>query len=196
MAACSSSRQDVIGRFLIAFARAPHYSVFRPAAARATHFEQHAVRIFNRESNLEQHIMHSVALPVLLLIGLASCPVLAAVPAADPGEAGVRAVENGWSKAFVTGDAAYLDALLDPAYVSVGTRGEGRSKADIIAMAKAYGSAHPGAQATPLSPTATIDVRGTAAIVVHHGQGDTSVDIFHYTDKRWRAWYSQHTAKN
>ncbi|WP_116994563.1 MULTISPECIES: nuclear transport factor 2 family protein [unclassified Duganella] len=139
--------------------------------------------------------MKTYALSVLLLAGLASPGVFAAVPGAAPGEAGVREVENGWSKAFVTGDTAYLDALLDPAYVSVGTQGVARPKADIIAMAKAYGAAHPGAQATPLLPTAKIDVKGTAAIVIHSGKGDTSIDVFHYSDGRWRAWYSQHTAR-
>ncbi|MES2127465.1 MAG: nuclear transport factor 2 family protein [Pseudomonadota bacterium] len=134
--------------------------------------------------------MKAFILAALALSGLAS----AAVPGADPGEAGVREVENGWSKAFISGDAAYLDALLDPAYVSVGTRGLARPKAEIIAVAKAYGAAHPGAQATPLAPTAQIDIKGSAAIVIHHSATDTSVDVFHYTNGRWRAWYSQHTA--
>ncbi|MES2148345.1 MAG: nuclear transport factor 2 family protein [Pseudomonadota bacterium] len=138
--------------------------------------------------------MTAFTLSVLLLISFTSNSVLAAVPGADPGEAGVREVENGWNKAFVTGDAVYLDALLDPAYVSVGTKGEARPKADIIAMAKSYGAAHPGVQATSLLPTAKIDIKGSAAIVIHRGTGDTSVDVFHYTEGRWRAWYSQHTA--
>ncbi|MEO8505707.1 MAG: hypothetical protein ABI609_17555, partial [Acidobacteriota bacterium] len=56
---------------------------------------------------------------------------MAAVPGADPGDLGLREVEDGWSKAFVTGDSAYLEALLDPAYVSVSAQGDGRTKADI-----------------------------------------------------------------
>ncbi len=132
----------------------------------------------------------------MFLICCVTSSVHAAVPGTDPGEAGVREVENGWSKAFVTDDAAYLEALLDPAYVSVGTSGAARPKADIIAMAKAYGAAHPGETAPALSPSAKIDVRGSAAIVVHRSKGETSVDVFHYTDGRWRAWYSQHTTRN
>jgi hypothetical protein len=134
------------------------------------------------------------ALAVSFLIGFASGNVRAADPGANPGEAGVRDVEDGWSKAFVTGDAAYLGALLDPAYISVGSNGNARPKADIIALASAYAADNPGAQATSLPPTSKIEVKGTAAIVTHHGKNDTSVDVFYYSQGRWRAWYSQHTA--
>jgi Domain of unknown function (DUF4440) len=137
--------------------------------------------------------MKALALSVVLSIALASGSVLAANPAADPGEAGVRDVENGWSKAFVAGDAAYLDALLDPSYVSVGTKGTPRSKAEIIGLARAYAAQHPGTQPTPLPPTSTIAVKGTAAVVTHHGDSETSVDVFYYADGHWTAWYSQHT---
>jgi hypothetical protein len=138
--------------------------------------------------------MKGFALAIAFLIGFASVNVSAAVPGADPGEAGVRDVEDGWSHAFVTGDAAYLDALLDPAYISVGSNGNARPKAEIIAMARAYAAQHPGTQATPLPPTSKIEVRGSAAVVTHHGNNDTSVDVFYYADGRWRAWYSQHTS--
>lgn len=46
---------------------------------------------------------------------------------------------------------------------------------------------------TPLSPTSTIRVIGDAAIVRHHGDNDTSVDVFYFRDGRWHAWYSQHS---
>ena len=39
----------------------------------------------------------------------------------------VRQTENGWSEAFVTGDRSFLEALLAPEYVSVGTTGEAGS---------------------------------------------------------------------
>ena len=135
-----------------------------------------------------------LTLAVLLSIHIACRAALAAVPGANPGDLGVREVEDGWSRAFVTGDAAYLEALLDPAYVSVNTQGVARPKADIIALASAYAKAHPGSSATPLPPTSTIDVKGTAALVVHHGKDGISVDVFHYTSGHWIAWYSQHTA--
>ncbi len=108
--------------------------------------------------------------------------------------AALRTVENGWSQAFVTGDGAYLDALLDPAYVSVGTGGAAHDKAAIIAAAKGYAANHPGAHADPMPPSSTIDIRGAAAVVRHTGPTDTSVDVFYFRGGRWRAWYSQHTA--
>ena len=138
--------------------------------------------------------MKRFALSHLFLLGFAFGNVSAAVPGADPGVPGVREVEEGWSKAFVTGDGAYLDALLDSAYVSVGTHGNVRPKADIIAMATRYAVEHPGSQTAPLPPTSKIEVKGSAAIVTHHSEIDTSVDVFYYADGRWRAWYSQHTA--
>jgi hypothetical protein len=138
--------------------------------------------------------MKPFALSNLFLLGFAFSNVLAAVPGADPGVSGVRDVENGWSKAFVTGDAAYLDALLDPTYISVGTHGNARPKTEIIAMATRYAAEHPSSPATPLPPTSMIEVKGSTAIVTHHGENDTSVDVFFYADGRWRAWYSQHTA--
>jgi hypothetical protein len=115
--------------------------------------------------------------------------------AADrPDAAGVREVENRWSEAFVTGDASTLDGLLDPAYVSVGVSGAARRKAEIISLARQYAARNPGVHATPLPGTSTISVIGGAAIVVHRGAADTSVDVFHFDGGRWHAWYSQHTA--
>ncbi|RDI98025.1 nuclear transport factor 2 family protein [Dyella solisilvae] len=113
----------------------------------------------------------------------------------DPGEAGVRAAENAWSRAFITGDARFLDGLLDPAYVSVGTNGSPRPKADIIAAAKRFAEQHPGAPVQPLPPTSTISIKGSSAVVTHHGEKETSVDVFYYSDGSWHAWYSQHTTR-
>ena len=115
-------------------------------------------------------------------------------PASRPDAEGVRAVENAWSEAFVTGDAAFLDTLLDPQYVSVNQAGVPRPKAAIIAAARAYAAAHPGSHADPMSATSQIDVRGRAAVVTHRGATDRSVDMFYYARGSWHAWYSQHTA--
>lgn len=130
----------------------------------------------------------------ILLIGVVCGQAPAETPNMDPGEAGVREVEHGWSRAFMIGDAAYLDALLDPSYVSVNGKGVARTKAQIIALAKQYAAEHPGIQAPPLSPTSIVQVKGAAAIVTHRNDKDTSVDVFYYVDGRWRAWFSQHTS--
>ena len=113
--------------------------------------------------------------------------------AASPDQAGVRDAENRWSEAFMTGDAATLDALLDSGYVSIGGNGQAHPKAVIIRFATEYAKAHPGQHAKPLPPTSTIRVIGNAAVVQHHSPEAASVDVFYFRDGRWHAWYSQHT---
>jgi Domain of unknown function (DUF4440) len=114
---------------------------------------------------------------------------------AGPNEAGVREAENAWSRAFVTGDTALLDRLLDPAYVSVNANGAPRSKAEILDAAARFAAQHPNTPTQPLPPTSTISVKGESAVVTHHAEKETSVDIFYYSQGRWHAWYSQHTAR-
>ncbi len=108
-------------------------------------------------------------------------------------ENSVRDVETKWSEAFVTGDATYLDQLLDSYYVSVGSTGQAHEKSKIIDMAKAYAVKHPGEHADKLPSTSTIRVIGKTAVVQHRGKTETSVDVFYYSEGRWHAWYSQHT---
>ena len=108
-------------------------------------------------------------------------------------EAGVRDAENRWSEAFMEGDAATLDTLLDADYISTGTNGKARDKAQIIKLAQDFAKAHPGQHASPLAPTSSIRVIGNAAVVQHRNSADTSVDVFYFRDGRWHAWYSQHT---
>lgn len=105
--------------------------------------------------------------------------------------AGVQAVEDHWSKAFVGGDAAYLDHLLAPDYVSVNPKGVPRPKADIIALAKKYAATNPAP--LPPRPQSPVSVQGDTAIVRHRSAEDVSVDIFYYRGGAWHAWYSQHT---
>lgn len=107
--------------------------------------------------------------------------------------AGVREAENRWSEAFITGDTAALDRLLDADYVSVNATGHARTKAEILQLASSYAKAHPGDHARPLSPASTIRVIGDSAVVQHHGDTDRSVDVFYFRDGRWHAWYSQHS---
>jgi hypothetical protein len=112
-------------------------------------------------------------------------------PEAQRNEAGVRAVEAHWLRAFLSGDEAYLQALLDQDYVSVGQAGAPHAKAQIIALAKKIAASQPKPM-RPLPP-ARIVVRGDAAVVTNSSGGDTSVDVFYWRGGRWHAWYSQHT---
>ena len=109
-------------------------------------------------------------------------------------EAAIRQVEARWSEAFISGDTAALGALLDPAYVSVSTRGQVRQKAEIIALARAYAAKHPGEHAMPLAANSQVRVMGKSALVLHRSPNEVSVDVFYHDGQNWRAWYSQHTA--
>ena len=108
-------------------------------------------------------------------------------------EAGIRAIEAHWVRAFLTGDEAYLGSLLDADYVSVNTRGVPRAKADIIALANSIAAKGP-QTIPPPSPNMKIVVHGDAAIVTDAGIDQVSVDVFHYANGAWHAWYSQHTS--
>jgi hypothetical protein len=125
---------------------------------------------------------------LLAVVGSANA---ADAPETERSVEGVRAVEAHWQKAFLGGDAAYLETLLDPAYVSVGHAGNARPKAEIIALAKRIAEKRMSPQ--PPDHPAQIVVRDDAAIVTDSTSGDTSVDVFYYADGRWHAWYSQHT---
>ncbi|HEY3519593.1 MAG TPA: DUF4440 domain-containing protein [Rhodanobacteraceae bacterium] len=130
----------------------------------------------------------------LIAFACANCLTFtSAMAATRPDQAGVRAAENRWSEAFVTGDSAALDDLLDADYVSVGATGESRPKTEIIRLAAQYAKTHPGQHAQPLPATSTIRVIGDAAVVQHHRPDENSVDVFYFRGGRWRAWYSQHT---
>lgn len=107
-------------------------------------------------------------------------------------EAGIKAVETHWVRAFLTGDEAFLNVLLDADYVSVNTKGIPRPKTDIIALAKSIAAKGP-QTIPPPSPNMKIAVHGDAAIVTDAAFGQVSVDVFHYANGAWHAWYSQHT---
>ncbi|HJU26205.1 MAG TPA: nuclear transport factor 2 family protein [Rhodanobacteraceae bacterium] len=128
-----------------------------------------------------------------VLMSAGALALAATHPAVAADDSGVRGAENRWSEAYVTGDAATLDDLLDADYVSVNAKGKPRPKAEIIQAAKEYATAHPGQHANPLPPTSTIHVIGDAAVVQHHAPQENSVDVFYFRDGKWHAWYSQHT---
>src|ERR1700756_3283258 len=109
-----------------------------------------------RESALE--ISMTFAALILAVSAGAETPPALSVDA-------LRAVENLWSQAFVTGNAAYLDQLLEPGYVSVGASGAPHDKAAVIEAAKRYAAQHPGATAGPMAPSSTIEIKGASAIV-------------------------------
>lgn len=128
---------------------------------------------------------------IACMLAVLSSAHAAQAPETERSVDGVRTVEAHWQRAFLGGDTAYLDALLDPAYVSVGHAGNARPKAEIIALAQKIAEKKLSPQ--PPEHPATIVVRDNAAIVTDSTSGDTSVDVFYYAGGRWHAWYSQHT---
>jgi hypothetical protein len=125
---------------------------------------------------------------------LAATLLLAASPAAIERQqtvAGVQATEDHWSEAFVSGDEAYLSALLDPAYVSINRTGKARPRADIIALSRKV-AAMPRQAYPKVAPH--IELRGDTAVASFQGKDETSVDVFYWKGGTWRALYSQHTA--
>jgi hypothetical protein len=151
----------------------------------------------------------------VVLAAFATCVLVAPAhsqqsssPAADETrrtEAGVIATDNHWSLAEETGDTAYLDEMLLPAYRSVNDDGTAYSKAQILAGAAkrkgtdlataqnklaAYRSQHPYGTSVVIHDNTAIasfydPARGAQ-------KGVKSSDIFVYVDGRWHALYSQH----
>lgn len=134
--------------------------------------------------------MRASTFALLLPMLAAGAPALAADAEHQKSAAGVQAVEDHWSAAFIGGDEAYLGRLLDDAYVSVGGTGKARPKSDIIALARKV-AAMP--RKTYPKPQNQISLRGDAAIVTFAGKTESSVDVFYWRRGAWHAWYSQHT---
>ena len=135
--------------------------------------------------------MRLPALLTAVLTAAAAVPALAAEVERQKTAAGVQATEDHWSAAFVGGDEAYLNSLLDDAYLSVSSSGKARPKAEIIALARKVAAMPKQAYDKPQSH---IDVRGDTAIVTFAGKTDVSVDVFQWRAGAWHAWYSQRTS--
>lgn len=133
-----------------------------------------------------------MSLSFVFLLVLGCIPMTLSANETEKSEAGVRAVEARWTHAFLSGDEVFLNHLLDDDYVSINLNGVARPKAAIIALARKIAAA-PSRPAETASDS-KITIVGDAAIVVDMQPDQVSVDVFHYTDGAWHAWYSQHTA--
>ena len=141
--------------------------------------------------------------------------LVAAIPAhawdlAPPGaneheqsEVGVRATEDHWSLAEVTGQTDWLESMLLPGYRSVDANGSAHSKERIVAgAAKNKGSTDGKAKLDAYMkehPSGTsVVVHGNIAVVSFYDlslgpdKGVKSSDIFLYEGGAWHAAYSQH----
>ena len=141
--------------------------------------------------------------------------LVAAIPAhawdlAPPGaneheqsEAGVRATEDHWSLAELTGQTDWLESMLMPGYRSVDSNGTAHSKERIVAgAAKNKGSTDGKAKLDAYMkdhPSGTsVVVHGNIAVVSFYDlslgpdKGVKSSDVFLYEGGAWHAAYSQH----
>jgi len=153
--------------------------------------------------------------PAFCLLTMFALAVGAAAPAyagnlAPPGaneheqsEAGVRATEDHWSLAEMTGQTDWLESMLMPGYRTVDTHGVAHSKERVVAgAAKNKGSTDGQAKLDAYlkeHPTGTsVVVHGTVAVVSFYDpalgpdNGVRSSDIFVYEGGAWHAAYSQH----
>jgi hypothetical protein len=141
---------------------------------------------------------------VLMIMSLAAPPALAAEPRT---QAAVIAADEAWGDAEIAGNAAFVDQLLLPGYVSIGADGKVTSKATIVAGARgrteearaklsdqvaAWMKAHP-MRAEVMIADDTAILKWVSA-KPGAGGAVSSCDIFVYQDGRWRAIYSQHSS--
>lgn len=145
---------------------------------------------------------HPFALAIITL-ALAGPVHAASVDETAHSAAAVKAVDQHWLDAELDGDTAYLQALLLPAYRSVGADGVVHPRQAILTHAaanrgsdrqrrkvEAWIKAHPSARRVVL--------QGDTAILWFYDpalgpdRGVRSADVFVYVDGHWRALYSQH----
>lgn len=112
--------------------------------------------------------------------------------ASDPRTA-ILDAEDGWNRAAATGDAAFLEALLAPEYVSISVNGSAHTKQQLVSSAKRRTGQNPNWKAPPPNPTVTIDLMGDVAIVHYRAATSLGIDVFNRRAGHWVAVYSQHT---
>ncbi|MGY4399117.1 hypothetical protein ACVWZA_004330 [Sphingomonas sp. UYAg733] len=146
---------------------------------------------------------------LFILASLVAMPMANAAPKTgmEPHTAAaVLAADKAWSEAEERGDAAYVDWLLLPGYVSIGHDGTPHTRLAIVEGARkraqgdvgdraskivAWRLAHPYRSEVKLfGDTAVVSFLSTKA---GSGEPVNSSDIFVYRGGHWHAIYSQHS---
>jgi len=124
-------------------------------------------------------------------------------------EAAVMAVDEHWSIAEMTGNAAWLTAMLMPDYRSVSNEGvvhdrqallTGMAKRKAITIDEAKHKVADYLKDHHIG--SNVIIHGDTAVVTFYDttlgaqKGMSSADVFVYQDGRWHALYSQHTRLN
>jgi hypothetical protein len=155
----------------------------------------------------------ALVLAAALGAAIAASPAPAAIPKTPDAktEAVVLGADRAWADAEETGDAAFVEWLLEPGYRSVGVDGRVTEKATIVAHVRSRsGSANAAAKARRSAEVAAwkadhpermqVQLIGDTAIVtfVSTKPGSAgliySCDVFVYRQGHWHGAYSQHTA--
>jgi hypothetical protein len=113
----------------------------------------------------------------------------------DNSESAIRKLEKSWSKAYWTGDAAFLECLYAPGFQSADSRGKLHSKDEDIAgsrknLGKPWKDGPNGYQVDILMFPHTAVATSFAANGTH---GFRVTDIYEYDGRRWHAIFSQDT---
>lgn len=111
----------------------------------------------------------------------------------------VQRLENAWSRAFLTGDVAFLRCLLVPEFTEIVRSGEVKYLAYEIDVALANrGNSLPAADFPPESIVLRDDVAvaygETIPVGGEHKRRTKFADFYVWKDGRWRAFFAQQTA--
>jgi hypothetical protein len=145
-------------------------------------------------------MLRSTAVVILLACGLLQVRTSFAIdcgaqPRQDESEAAIRLLEQKWSEAYWTGNAAYLECLYAPNFASADSKARLTSKAEDIAssqrnVGKAYthdASKYEVNVAMHLHSAVATSFKGDAT----HGWRIT--DVYEYNGRHWQAIFSQTT---
>ena len=140
--------------------------------------------------------MHCMlGLPMLLALLPAHAADCSAQPAQAKTVAAIRQLEMDWSKAYYTGDSAFLECLYAPEFRSADTKGKLDSRDDDIA-----GSRKNIGKPWTFKPDAyqrQVWMTANTAIATNFKGDDVHgfrvTDIYEYDGRRWHAIFSQDT---
>ncbi|MHB1058376.1 MAG: nuclear transport factor 2 family protein [Rhodanobacter sp.] len=140
---------------------------------------------------------------LLLLSGCLLLPACAAAQAADcaaqpvqeNSEAAIRSLETSWSRAYWTGDTAFLECLYAPGFHSADSKGKLHDREGDISGARSFKGKswkpRPNAYQTDILMFPHTAVATNFKVDGAHVSRVT--DIYEYDGRRWHAIFSQDT---
>ena len=159
------------------------------------------------QSGCGRSIKRAAACVMLILATSGTAVYASSFAADDKTVGGVIAADTAWGAAEARGDAEYLDWLLMPGYVSVGSDGTVHSRGSIISRAQKPSTDAPRGLASKIEAWRQSHPYRTTAVIQNdiavvsfvstkagsEGKIDSS-DVFVFTGGNWHPIYSQHSA--